>query len=94
MPTDHLFETYLPHLRKLFPELQREWILDYWAWREDYAQPVITKHYSALIPPFETPVRDLWFCSMAQVYPEDRGMNYAIVYARKAVDAMLNDMPA
>jgi len=94
MPTDQLFETYLPHLRKLFPELQREWILDYWAWREDYAQPVITKHYSALIPPFETPIRDLWFCSMAQVYPEDRGMNYAIVYARKAVDAMLNDVPA
>ena len=28
---------------------------------------------------------------MAQVYPEDRGMNYAIVYARKVVDAMLQD---
>ncbi len=87
--THELFESYLPHLQKLFPDLKREWVLDYWAWREDFAQPVIVKRYSQLKPPFKTPIENLWLCSMAQVYPEDRGMNYAVVYARKAVAEML-----
>jgi protoporphyrinogen oxidase len=91
MPGDQLFEAYLPHLQQLFPELDRSWILDHWAWREEYAQPVITKHYSALKPPFKTPIENLWLCSMAQVYPEDRGMNYAVAYARKAVNEMLQE---
>lgn len=91
MSTPELFEAYLPHLQKPFPDLKREWILEYWAWREDFAQPVITKHYSELKPPFKTPVQNLWLSSMAQVYPEDRGMNYAVVYAYKAVDEMMEE---
>ncbi len=92
MPTHELFEAYLPHLKKLFPEFKRNWVLDYWAWREEFAQPVIVKRYSELKPPFKTPVQNLWLCSMAQVYPEDRGMNYAVVYARRAVAEMLAEL--
>ena len=91
MAPDELLEAYLPHLRKLFPAFERSWVKNYWAWREDFAQPVITKRYSALKPPFRTPISDLWLCSMAQVYPEDRGMNYAVVYARRAVNEMLGE---
>lgn len=91
MSTSELFESYLSHLQKLFPRLKREWISEYWVWRENFAQPVITKHYSKLKPPFKTPVRNLWLSSMAQVYPEDRGMNYAVVYAHKAVDEMMRE---
>jgi hypothetical protein len=89
---EDLLEAYLPHVRKLFPAFSREWVQRCWSWTEQYAQPVITKRYSELKPPFRTPIRDLWLCSMAQVYPEDRGMNYAVLYSRRAVAEMLADM--
>lgn len=92
MQPAELFEAYLPHIKKLFPAFERSWVQNYWAWREPYAQPVIVKRYSELKPPFRTPAKDLWLCSMAQVYPEDRGMNYAVLYARKAVSEMLQEM--
>lgn len=92
MQPAELFEAYLPHIKRLFPAFERSWVQNYWTWREPYAQPVIVKRYSELRPPFRTPARDLWLCSMAQVYPEDRGMNYAVLYSRNAVAEMLQDM--
>jgi hypothetical protein len=60
-----------------------------WAWRERYTQPVIGLHYSELKPPFKTPVDGLWLSCMAQVYPEDRGMNYALVFGQRTANALL-----
>ena len=84
-----MFEAYLPHVQKLFPEFRPDWVEQYWAWRERYTQPVITRHYSSLKPGFRTPVENLWLSCMAQVYPEDRGMNYAVVYGRKVAEEVL-----
>ncbi|MHB0857321.1 MAG: NAD(P)/FAD-dependent oxidoreductase [Anaerolineae bacterium] len=78
MSADELLDAYLPHLRKMFHGFSREWVLESWAWRERYTQPLIGLNYSQLKPPLKTPVERLWLCSMAQVYPEDRGMNYAV----------------
>ena len=67
----------LPHLKRMFPALQRDWIRRHHVWRADWAQPLITRHYSAQIPPEEL-APGLYLCSMAQIYPEDRGTNYAV----------------
>jgi len=45
-------------------------------WRARYAQPIIERHYSKLIPARNTPVPNVWLSTMAQVYPEDRGMDH------------------
>lgn len=89
MPAEELFQAYLPGLKRLFPEFDQEWVEQVWAWRERYTQPVIGLHYSELKPPFKTPVEHLWLSCMAQVYPEDRGMNYALVYGRKVAEEMM-----
>jgi len=89
MSADELLEAYLPHLQRMFQGFRREWVQQVWAWRERYTQPVIGLHYSERKPPFRTPVAHLWFCSMAQVYPEDRGMNYALEYGRRAAQEIL-----
>ena len=41
----------------------------------------------------KTPIENLWLNCMAQVYPQDRGMNYAIVYGQQVVKEMMQ-MPA
>ena len=88
MTAEELLQSYLPHLGKMFRGFEHSWVKRVWAWRERYTQPVIGLHYSQLKPPFKTPVKGLWLCSMAQVYPEDRGMNYAVAYGRKVVEEM------
>lgn len=68
----------LPHLRRMFPAFSAGWVLGHHVWRAMWAQPLVTRHYSARIPPAEGPAPGLHLCSMAQVYPEDRGTNYAV----------------
>jgi protoporphyrinogen oxidase len=68
----------LGHLQRMFPEMQRTWINDYRIWRADYAQPITERAYSSYVPGRETPFANGWIGTMAQIYPEDRGTNYAI----------------
>jgi protoporphyrinogen oxidase len=93
MPTEELWETYRPGLQKLFPHFEEQWMEDAWAWRERYTQPLIVRGYSHIRPPFRTPVENLWLCCMAQVYPQDRGMNYALVYGRRVAAEMMGIEP-
>ncbi|MGC8826053.1 MAG: NAD(P)/FAD-dependent oxidoreductase [Anaerolineae bacterium] len=96
MSAEELFEAYLPHIRKMFPEFDASWVEEKWAWRERWTQPVILRHYSKIRPALKTPVDNLWLSCMASIYPQDRGMNYALLYGRKVVREMLGegDAPA
>lgn len=89
MPPSELLDAYLPHLKKMFRGFDRAWVKGLWAWRDRYTQPLIGLNYSQIKPPFQTPVENLWLSCMAQVYPQDRGMNYAVVYGQRVAQAML-----
>jgi len=89
MDADALLEAYLPYLGRMFRGFDRAWVQRAWAWRERYTQPVITRGYSRLKPPYRTPVEGLWLGCMAQVYPEDRGMNYAVASGQRVAEEML-----
>ncbi|MGQ9553314.1 MAG: NAD(P)/FAD-dependent oxidoreductase [Anaerolineae bacterium] len=91
MDNDTLVAAYLPHLRRIFPQFRDEWVQRAYVWRERYAQPLIAPHYSEIKPPFATPAKGLWLCSMAQVYPEDRGMNYAVDYGQRVAREILRE---
>jgi protoporphyrinogen oxidase len=82
----------LPYLRRMFPEFRDAWISASHVWRARYAQPLVLRGYGRLIPNHRTSVPGAYIASMAQVYPEDRGTNYAIRDGRKVarlVDAWL-----
>ena len=81
-----LLDVYLPHLLKINPDFQPDCVEDVIISRADFAQPVITTNYSQILPGFETPIKGLYTISMAQVYPEDRGINYAIQLANQLCD--------
>lgn len=89
MTADELLDAYLPHLAGMYPGFTRQWVPRVWAWRARYTQPVITRRYSALKPPYRTPAEGLWLGCMAQVYPEDRGMNYAVASGKDVAREML-----
>ena len=47
-------------------------------WQARYAQPLVVRNYGQLVPSHQTPIGGVFIASMAQVYPEDRGTNYAV----------------
>ncbi|NLX76579.1 MAG: NAD(P)/FAD-dependent oxidoreductase [Clostridiaceae bacterium] len=71
-------ELFVSWLKKIFPAFREEWIKKYHINRTRDAQPVVRTGYSRLIPGTETPMKGLYLASMSQIYPEDRGQNYAI----------------
>jgi protoporphyrinogen oxidase len=84
MSREELLEFSVPPLKRVFAGFDREQILDYHVFKDAYAQPIIERHYSKHICPTETPVKGLYIATMAQVYPQDRGVNYAIAQGRQA----------
>jgi protoporphyrinogen oxidase len=74
----HLLAEALPHIRRMFPAFRDGWIRGVHVWRARYAQPIVVRGYASMIPAHRTPLAGAYIASMAQVYPEDRGTNYAI----------------
>jgi len=83
MTDDEVLDYCVPYLERMFPDFRRSWILAAHVWRARFSQPIVTRHYSAMIPREDTPVGGLHLTTMAQVYPEDRGTNYAIREGRR-----------
>jgi protoporphyrinogen oxidase len=81
----------LEHLQRMFPDLDRSWILEHRVWRAEFAQPVTERNYSQYVPGQETPFVNAHISTMAQIYPEDRGTNYAIREGR-AIAARIADL--
>jgi protoporphyrinogen oxidase len=89
---DQLAERFIGVLSKFNPNFSREWIRRYWVFRAPYAQPMPTINHSQNIPDIRTPLRGLYWASMSQVYPWDRGTNYAVEIGRRAAMMMVEDL--
>jgi len=83
MNSEEMYQYCEPFIQRIFPEFNRSWVNSYHVWKARFSQPVITKHYSRDIPDAQTPISSLWLSTMAQIYPEDRGTNYAVRYGRR-----------
>ena len=88
---DELFERFAPALKRFNPDFDRSWVRDYWLARTPYAQPVPPVNHSQNIPAIRTPLKGLYFASMSQVYPWDRGTNYAVEIGRRTAKMLMED---
>ena len=89
---DQLLERFAPSLKKFNPDFERSWVNKVWMYRTAYAQPVPLVNHSHNIPSIETPLPGLYFASMSQVYPWDRGTNYAVQIGRQTAARLLADL--
>jgi protoporphyrinogen oxidase len=86
---EELIERFIPSLSRINPQFTPEWVQDSWLFRLTYAQPIPTVNHSVSnLPEIRTPMKNLFFASMSQVYPWDRGTNYAIDLGRQAAKLM------
>jgi protoporphyrinogen oxidase len=89
LDADGVLERYLPGLRRVNPAFDRSWVRQLWLHREPAAQPIVTIGYQERIPPLRTPADGLVLANTTQVYPEDRGTNYAVRLGDEAAKAVL-----
>ncbi|MBZ0296874.1 MAG: NAD(P)/FAD-dependent oxidoreductase [Anaerolineae bacterium] len=83
MSEDQLAEHFISALSQFNPDFKRDWVRKYWVFRAPYAQPVPYVNHSEKIPPLATPLPGLYWASMSQVYPWDRGTNFAVEIGRR-----------
>ena len=88
---DELLERFVPTLKKFNPKFERDWVRKAWLYRTAYAQPVPLVNHSKNIPAIKTPVDGVYFASMSQVYPWDRGTNFAVEIGRRAAGMILKE---
>ncbi len=88
---EDLLERFLPAFTRFNPNFDRSWVKDVWLWKAAYAQPIPPVNHSASIPPMRTPLKGLYFASMSQVYPWDRGTNFAVEIGRQVAQMALKD---
>ena len=94
MDAEALLARFTPAFQRINPKFSREWVKKTWVFKAEYAQPVPRVNQSSHIPPIETPLRGLYFASMSQVYPWDRGTNYAVEIGRRAARLILDSTKA
>lgn len=73
-----LLKIFLPYLKRINPKFQAKWIRASWVWKAPFAQPIVTPRYSKSIPPLTTGIPNVYLANIQQVYPYDRGTNYAV----------------
>jgi protoporphyrinogen oxidase len=83
MKASELFELYEPHLKRINPAFDPDWIEKKIVLRAEAGQPVITRNYSQRIPDHRTPLQGLYLANTLQIYPEDRGTNYSVWLGKK-----------
>ena len=88
MNKEGVLEFSLPFIKKMFHEFKEEWIDDVFLWKEPYSQPIVTCNYSNQIPSYQAPINGLYVSCMAQIYPEDRGTNYAVKQGIKIAEVL------
>ena len=88
---EQLLDRYLAALPRFNPAFTSDWVRKTWLFRTPYAQPVPPLNHSTAIPDLKTPIAGLWFASMSQVYPWDRGTNFAVEIGRRAARRMVDE---
>ena len=90
MTKEDLLKRYNPLLQKIHPGYEKD-IISYEVFRAPFAQPIVPTNYSRYIPPMTTPLPHVYLANIEQVYPWDRGTNYAVELGEKVAHQILDN---
>jgi len=94
MPEDALADLFMGALKTFNARFTPEWVRKRWVFRTPYAQPIPFVNHSQNIPSLQTPLRGVFMANMSQVYPWDRGTNYAVQLGREVAALVQQSLTA
>jgi len=86
-----MLSEFIPYLQKINADFKRGDVIDTFLFKAKYAQPIVPLNYSKKVPTFETPLKNVYLCNMSQVYPWDRGTNYAVENGEKVAHLVIGE---
>ena len=90
-PDEEVYKIFITQLKRIFPHINNDDIMEYWVFRDRYSQPVFVKNYSKIMPEIATPIRHLYLLNTSQLYPESRCLNSSIMKSKEAVKEILRN---
>ncbi|TSC88384.1 MAG: hypothetical protein G01um101416_52 [Microgenomates group bacterium Gr01-1014_16] len=85
-----LLTEFLPFLQQINPDFNKSWIRKSWLWTAPFAQPIVLLNH--FIPPLITSIPNLYLANIQQVYPWDRGTNYAVELGSKVAKLCASEL--
>lgn len=73
-----LYQEFFHYLKKIFPQFQEKEIREKYLFRFKNAQHVVDTVYEQKIPDYQTPLPGVCLANFSQIFPEDRGTNFAV----------------
>ena len=89
---DELTQKWFNYLKKVFPEFAQEEIKEKFIFRLKNAQHIVDLNYQKKIPDYRTPLNGVYLSNFSQIYPEDRGTNYAVREGNKIAQMVEEDI--
>lgn len=87
---EEMLKEYMKYLTQINNDFSIQNVVDYFVFDEKYAQPIIECNYSEFIMNNKLENEKIYLCTMPQIYPEDRGMNYAIKLGNTVAEEIIN----
>lgn len=69
---------FFDYLKKVFPEFSKGEIEEKFVFKFKYAQHIVDTNYQLRIKNYELKNQKIIYANFAQIYPEDRGINFAV----------------
>jgi len=87
MGREQILEEFLPYLKRINSNYNFEKnLLNTELFKAAYSQPVMSLFYSQNAPTIKTSLSGFYWASLHHVYPEDRGINYAVSLGKRVTD--------
>ncbi|HEY5043528.1 MAG TPA: NAD(P)/FAD-dependent oxidoreductase [Verrucomicrobiae bacterium] len=78
LPDDDLAKLWFGYLPKMFPGFDAGRVGEKHIFRFRAAQHIVDTDYEAKIPEYKTPLPGVFLANFSQIFPEDRGTNFAV----------------
>ena len=89
---DEIMQEWENGLKKMFPDFDKDKIREKKLFKFKYAQHIVDKGFEEKIPPYKGLLNNVYLSNFSQIYPDDRGLNYAIEEGNKVAEMINNDL--
>lgn len=93
---ENILREWHSYLKRMYPAFEPDRIKDSYLFRFRDAQHIVDTKYQVKIPSYETSMKGVFLANFSQIYPEDRGTNFAVREGNSVstlIESFLNRTP-
>ncbi len=92
MEDKELYNLWFDQVKQIFPDFDVNKLIEKHIFKFKYAQHIVDRDYLTKIPSYQTPLKNVYLSNFSQIFPEDRGTNYAVREGNKIAELISNDL--